>query len=89
MSVKNSSSAQKRNRQGEKRRIRNKMYSTKIKSSAKKIFSHIEEKNKDKAAGEYKNFSAQLQKAARRGLIQKNTAARKQSRMQKKINALQ
>jgi small subunit ribosomal protein S20 len=88
LSVKGSSSAQKRNRQNEKRRISNKMYSTKIKTSAKRVLGYIEEKNKESAAREYKDFSAQVDKAVKKGIFHGNKAARRKSRMQKKINAL-
>jgi small subunit ribosomal protein S20 len=88
LSVKSSGSAQKRNRQNEKRRIQNRTFSTKIKGSAKKILGLVEEKNKEKAALEFKEFSAHVEKAVKKGIFHKNTAARKKSRMQKKINAL-
>ncbi len=88
MSVKASSSAQKRARQSEKRRVSNRMYTTRIKTQAKKLLGLIGEKNKDKAASEYKEFSSFVDKAVKKGIILKNTAARKKSRLQKKINAL-
>jgi small subunit ribosomal protein S20 len=88
LSVKASGSAQKRNRQSEKRRSSNRMYSTRIKTSAKKILGLIEEKNKEKALREFKEFSAHIDKAVKKGIFHRNTAARRKSRMQKKINAL-
>ena len=88
MSANGSGSAQKRNKQSEKRRILNKMYSTKIKTSAKKLFVLIDEKNKEKATSEFKEFSAHVDKAVKKGIFHGNTAARRKSRMQKKINAL-
>ena len=65
------------------------MFSTKIKSSAKKILELVEEKNKAQASLEFKQFSAHVDKAVGKNIIHHNTAARKKSRMQKKINALQ
>ena len=88
MSAKGSRSAQKRDRQSEKRRVSNRMYTTRIKTQAKKVLGLIGEKNKDKATSEFKDFSAYVDKAVKKGIILKNTAARKKSRMQKKINAL-
>jgi len=88
VSVNGSRSVKKRNRQGEKRRIRNKTVSTRIKTTAKKVLKPVEEKNKDKAVSEYKNFSSYVDSAARKGILHKNTAARKKSRMQKKLNSL-
>ena len=88
MSVKTSGSAQKRNKQSEKRRILNRMYSTKVKTSAKKVLKSIGEKNKDQAVREFKEFSAHVDKAVKKGIFHGNTWARRKSRMQKKINAL-
>jgi small subunit ribosomal protein S20 len=88
LSAKASGSAQKRNRQNEKRRISNRMFSTKVKNSAKRMLVLIEEKNKEKAVTEFKEFSAHVDKAVKKGIFHKNTAARRKSRMQKKINAL-
>ncbi len=88
MSANDSKSARKRNKQSEKRRILNRMYSTKIKTSAKKILALIDEKNKEKASREFKEFSANVDKAVKKGIFHGNTAARRKSRMQKKINAL-
>jgi small subunit ribosomal protein S20 len=88
LSANGSRQAQKRDRQNEKRRVSNRMYTTRIKTQAKKVLSLVEEKNKDKAVAEYKDFSSFVDKAVKKGIIQKNTASRKKSRMQKKINAL-
>lgn len=88
MSANGSRSAQKRDRQNEKRRTSNRMYTTRIKTQAKKVLGLVGEKNKEKAANEYKLFSTFVDKAVKKGIILKNTAARKKSRMQKKINAL-
>ena len=88
MSVNGSRSVKKRNRQGEKRRIRNKTVSTRIKTTAKKVLKQVAGKNKEQAAVEFKEFSAYVDTAARKGVFHKNTAARKKSRMQKKINSL-
>lgn len=88
MSIKKSKSALKRYKQNEKRRLLNRIYSTRIKTTAKKILSLLNEKQKEQAQKEFCNFSSYLQKAAQKGLLHKNTAARKQSRMQKKINSL-
>ncbi len=64
------------------------MYSTKVKSSAKKVLKSIGEKNKDQAVREFKEFSTQVDKAVKKGIFHGNTGARRKSRMQKKINAL-
>jgi len=81
-------SAEKRNRQGEKRRIQNKSEKTAIRSSAKKVL--IAAQGKDKAAAEaaLKDMVKRIDTAARKGIVKKNAAARKKSRMQRLINTL-
>ena len=88
MSVKNSTSAEKRDRQSEKRRISNRMYTTRVKTQAKKLLGIIGEKDKESAVREYKTFSAYVDKAVKKGVFKKNKGARKKSRMQKRINTL-
>jgi small subunit ribosomal protein S20 len=82
------SSAEKRNRQGEKRRLQNKTVKTAIRSSIKKVL--VASEGKDKAAAEtaLKDMIKRLDTAARKGIIKKNAAARKKSRMQRRINSL-
>lgn len=81
-------SAEKRNRQGEKRRTQNKSVKTAIRSSAKKVL--VAAQGKDKAAAEtaLKDMAKKIDTAARKGIVKKNAAARKKSRMQRLINAL-
>jgi small subunit ribosomal protein S20 len=81
-------SAEKRNRQGEKRRLQNKSEKTAIRSSAKKVL--VAAQGKDKAAAEValKDMVKRIDTAARKGIVKKNAAARKKSRMQRLINTL-
>jgi small subunit ribosomal protein S20 len=55
-----------------------------VKSSRKEISA----KNKDKAASEVKAALIALDKAAQKGVIKTNNAARRKSRLQIKLNAL-
>ena len=64
------------------------MYTTRVKTQAKKLLGLIGEKNKEEAEREYKQFSAYVDKAVKKGVFQQNKGARKKSRMQKKLNAL-
>ena len=82
------SSAEKRNKQGEKRRLQNKTVKTAIRSSVKKVL--VASEGKDKATAEIalKDMIKRLDTAARKGIIKKNAAARKKSRMQRRINSL-
>lgn len=81
-------SAEKRQRQNEKRRLRNKMEKTAIRSSAKKIV--VATQGKDTAAAEaaLMDMIKRIDTAARKGIVKKNAAARKKSRMQRLVNSL-
>lgn len=82
-------SAEKRNRQSEKRRLQNKSDKTAIRSSAKKVLVAAEGKDKVAAEAALKDMVKRIDTAARKGIVKKNAAARKKSRMQRLINALQ
>lgn len=74
-------SAMKRVRQAEKRRLRNKAMKTRIKNTIKKLL---------KAEGEerirlLREAYSLLDKAARKGIIHENTAARKKQKLAKII----
>ncbi|MCH6574553.1 MAG: 30S ribosomal protein S20 [Bacteroidetes bacterium] len=82
----NHKSAKKRIRTNEKKRVRNKITSTRIKSTMKKVLGaeKIEEAEKH-----YKEAVALLDKSATRGRIHRNNAARKKSQLTKHVNSLQ
>jgi small subunit ribosomal protein S20 len=81
----NHKSAKKRIRTNEKRRVRNKITSTRIKSTMKKVMGteKIEDAEKD-----YKEAVALLDKSATQGKIHRNNAARKKSQLTKHVNGL-
>ena len=81
-------SAEKRNRQGEKRRLLHKSEKTAIRSSAKKVLVAAQSKDKVAAEAALKDMVKRIDTAARKGIVKKNAAARKKSRMQRLINAL-
>ncbi len=81
-------SAEKRNRQAEKRRLQNKTVKTAIRSSAKKVLTASEGKDKAAAEAALKDMIKRLDTAARKGIVTKNAASRKKSRMQRRINSL-
>lgn len=87
MSTKNLS-AEKRQRQDEKRRIRNKSAKSAIRSAAKKVVVASQGNDKAGAAVALQDMIKRLDTAARKGIVKKNTAARKKSRMQKLVNRL-
>jgi small subunit ribosomal protein S20 len=82
------SSAEKRYRQSEERRVRNKAVKTNVRTTVKKFVEAVQKKDKAIAGDEYKSMAKKLDTAARKGVIKKNAAARKKSRMQKLLNSL-
>jgi small subunit ribosomal protein S20 len=86
--AKKQSSAEKRHRQSEERRVRNKSVKTALRTSAKKIVASVQKKDNDAAQAALKDLIKRLDTAAGKGVVKKNTAARKKSRMQKLFNSL-
>ena len=84
----NHKSAIKKARQDEVRRLRNRMYKTRFKNVAKKVETALEEKNKDAAKLALQEAISVIDKVVTKGVIHKNTAARKKSRLSIKVNAL-
>ncbi|MCX7982504.1 MAG: 30S ribosomal protein S20 [Syntrophales bacterium] len=83
-----SKSAIKRARQSEKRRLRNRIVKTTLKTAIKKVLSHLEEKNSEEAKAALQVAISKISKAAAKGVIHKRNAARKISRLTKKVNTL-
>jgi small subunit ribosomal protein S20 len=82
-------SAAKRNRQNIKRREANKATKTSIRSSAKKVVTAAKGKDKAATVAALKDMIKRIDTAARKGVVTKNAAARKKSRMQRLYNALE
>jgi small subunit ribosomal protein S20 len=74
-------SAEKSDRQGEKRRLRNKMIKSRAKTLAKDFVELLDEKKKDEAKNKLVEISSFLDKAVSKGIYHRNTAARRKSRM--------
>jgi len=84
----NIKSAKKRAIQSERRRKHNASRRTMMRTFIKKVVVAIEAGNKEVATAEYLNLQSVLDTYATKGLINKNTAARKKSRLSAKIKAL-
>ncbi|MBN1242593.1 MAG: 30S ribosomal protein S20 [Spirochaetales bacterium] len=82
------SSAEKRMKQDEKRRLRNKKAKSSIRTAARKVVEAVHAKDSDAAANALRDTLKQLDTAAGKGILKKNTAARKKSRLQKFFNSL-
>lgn len=81
----NVKSAKKRVRISEVKRARNVSTKSSIKTSIRKYEEAIAQGNTDTAADLFNKVSSQLDKAAAKGIIHKNTAARKKSRLAARI----
>ena len=84
----NHKSALKRAGQNERRRLRNKAVQTRVKNVVKDVRLAVAEKSEDTAA-RLNAAKAAIDKAAKKGVLHKNTAARKISRLAKAANATQ
>ncbi len=81
-------SAEKRNRQNIKRHSANKAVKTAVRSSAKKVLVASQGKDKADAEAALKDMIKRIDTAARKGIVTKNAASRKKSRMQRLVNSL-
>jgi small subunit ribosomal protein S20 len=80
-------SAAKRLRQSEKRRQRNKTWVKQIKKQTRGVVDALTGGDAAKAGTELTATAKKLDKAAAKGVIHKNKAARMKSRLAKKVNA--
>ena len=78
----NHKSALKRAKQNELRRLRNKAVKTRVRSAVKTVRTA----GADGAEGELKRAQSVIDRAAKKGVIHKRTAARKISRLHKTVN---
>lgn len=81
-------SAKKRIRQNEKRRARNRSRASALRTSLRTCTDPLLHNEADAAAKAIPAVAKALDQAAVRGTIHRNAAARKKSRLAKKINAL-
>jgi len=80
-------SAIKKARQDEKRRLQGQSVRAGIKTQTKKAESALSRKNKEEIAKALKEAVSTISTAASKGIIHKNTASRKISKLAKKANA--
>lgn len=81
----NIKSAIKRNRQNEKRRLRNRVYRGSTRTQIKKARLAISSGEKETALVEVNEAIRKLDRAASKGVIHKNNAARRKSRLMKRL----
>lgn len=83
-----SRSAKKNIRKARKHREVNRANKATLRSMAKRVTTLVEAKSAPEAGTALRELQAKLDKGAQRGTIHKNKAARKKSRLQKRLNAL-
>jgi len=91
--AKKKSSAEKRHRQSEERRLRNKSVRSSVRTSAKKFVLLAQKSGRNpeetaEAETALKDMIKKIDTAAQKGIIKKNAAARKKSRMQRLFNSI-
>ena len=85
----NIKSAIKRNRQNEKRRLHNRVFRGSARTQVRKARAAMEEGNKEAAAEEVNKAIKKLDRAAAKGIIHKNNAARRKSRLMKQLRDIE
>ena len=86
--IKGGRAARKRDRQNEKARKRNSACTAKLHDAHKKLFKAADASDRATAEKKFKEFVSGLDKAVKKGIIAKNTADRKKSRAQLKLNKM-
>lgn len=81
-------SAQKHMRQSQKRRLRNRAAKSSLRTVIKKVRVGIEERDRDAAQKAYLQAVPLIDRAASKGFIHKNAAARYKSRLALQLQAL-
>lgn len=78
----------KRNRQNEAARVRNKAKRSSLKTQVKRLHEAIDSGDRDAAQAAYQQTARAFDKAASDGVIHKNKAANKKSRLAKRLASL-
>jgi small subunit ribosomal protein S20 len=78
----------KRARQAIKRNQRNRTVMSSVKNVMKRVLSAVEEKNADEAKSSLREATSALNKAVTKGVIKRNTASRRVSRLAARVNSL-
>ncbi len=81
----NTASARKRIRQNEKRTVRNRARRSRVRTFLRKVEQAIAEGDKSVAQEAFKAAQPELQRAATKGVLHRNTVARKLSRLSSRI----
>jgi len=82
----NHKSALKRAKQNEVKRLRNKSFKTRIKKTVKEVRTAISDNSQEQAQQNLIKAVSIIQKTTSKGIIHKNQAARKISRLARQVN---
>lgn len=85
----NIKSAEKRARTSEKRRMYNRSIKSRVRTMVTKFEQAAASGERESASARFVQAASELDKAVSKGVLHKNLAARKKSRMAKKLAALQ
>lgn len=79
----------KRNRQNEKRRLRNRVYRGRARTFVAKANAVIQTENPEAAQASVLEAISALDRAAQKGVIHRNNAARRKSRLMKRLATIE
>lgn len=79
-------SAEKRHRQSLKRQVRNRLVKTRVRSAAKSALEAIAGQDPEAAQQALRQAARLLQRAASKGVLKRNTASRKISRLSRRLH---
>lgn len=78
----------KRARKAEENRLRNKAYKSRLKTAIKKYESALQEDNQEAARDNLLQVTSLIDRSVNKGVMHKNTAARRKSSLVKKFNSV-
>lgn len=78
----------KRARRAEANRLNNKAYKSRLKTAIKKYESTLKEENPENAKSNLLQVTSLIDKSVSKGILHKNTAARRKSALTKKFNSI-
>ena len=78
----------KRARKAEENRLRNKAYKSRLKTAIKNYESALQEDNQEAARDNLLQVTSLIDKSVNKGVLHKNTAARRKSSLVKKFNSV-
>ncbi|MGB8344017.1 MAG: 30S ribosomal protein S20 [Ktedonobacteraceae bacterium] len=86
----NNASAKKRMRQEEKRRLHNRSVKSSVKTYITKARVSIDDgENREEAQEAVRHAVSELDRAAKKGVLHRNNAARRKSRLMKRLNTME